>query len=122
MNALSWAVEAVSLVVLLYSLVTLVRINRGRRLRRSPVAAPVNVRARLSSGEVVPLELVYVTRGPDGRALWTPVPTTPRGSVPPDADLVASVWPAGTVVVVTYRRADDAGSMVRTIERAEVDG
>ena len=122
MNALSWTIEVVSLVVLTYSLVTLIRLNRGRRLRRSPVAPPVNVRARLSSGDVVPLELVYVMRLPNGGALWTPVPTTPIGSVPPDADIVASSWPTGTVLAVSYRRPDESEQLVRTIERAEVDG
>ena len=112
MTDLAWAVEVVSLLVLTYSGVTLVRLNRGRRLRRSPVAAPVNVRARLPSGEVIPLELVYVLRDPEGRAYWTPKPTTRTGSLPPDADLVASVWPRGTIVVVTYRRADDAESKI----------
>ena len=119
MTDLAWAVEVVSLLVLAYSGVTLVRLDRGRRLRRTPPDPPVNVRARTSSGELLPVELVYLTRLDDGRALWTPTPST-AGAVPPDADLVAARWPSGTVVVVGYRGPNGEG-MVRGIESAEED-
>lgn len=120
MTDLSWAIEVVSLLVLVYSLVTLVRLHRGRLRRGKPPEPPVNVRARLPGGEVRPLELVYVMRLGDGRALWTPVPTTAHGSVPLGAELVASVWPKGTVVIVGYR--GEGESMVRSFESAEEDG
>ena len=118
----SWALEAVSLLVLAYSLRSMWKLRRAAKLRKVPPEPPVHVRARTRFGEDVPIDLVFIVRTPEGGAIWTPTPTSSE-SVGPDADLVAAAWPKGTVVLIGYRRSQGEVEerVLRRIESVEIE-